>query len=272
MTLSQIKSLLKKHQITPNKVLGQNFMVDFSVFPKLAQHASLKRSDVVLDAGAGFGFLSRFLSEKCQKVIAVEKDPKIASILRDQTSALANVTVVEGDVLRAELPAFNKAISIPPYYLSSQLLTWLLDHTLDCAVLIVQKEFATRLNAPVGSEQYGWLTVVAHQAAKAEVLYDVPNWMFYPPPEVDSVILRITPWDTLPFAVKDQMLFRQLTKWLFTQRNKKLSNALVPFIRNQCKLDKANAEKIVSTLKLPDKRPRDLSPQEYGELSNALPS
>ncbi|MCW4006605.1 MAG: 16S rRNA (adenine(1518)-N(6)/adenine(1519)-N(6))-dimethyltransferase RsmA [Candidatus Bathyarchaeota archaeon] len=270
MTLSQMKSLLQKNQITPNKLLGQNFMVDFSVFPQLTRHANLNGSDVVLDAGAGFGFLSRFLSDKCHAVVAVEKDPKIAAVLKTQLQNTPNITVIEGDVLRAELPVFNKAVSIPPYYLSSQLLTWLLDHNLDCAVFIVQKEFADRLVASVGSEQYGWLRVVTYQAANAELLDEVPRWMFYPEPEVDSVIVRLTPWQTLPFAVRDTGVFRRLSKWLFTQRNKKLSNALVPFLRNERKLDKTQAEAVVAKIELPPKRARDLSPQDFGALSDAL--
>ena len=81
----------------------------------------LAKSDVVLDAGAGFGFLTRFLADKCKAVVAVEKDPQIAKCLREQVKGIGNVTVVEGDVLKAELPEFNKVIAIPPYYLSSHL-------------------------------------------------------------------------------------------------------------------------------------------------------
>ena len=81
---------------------------------------------MVLDAGAGFGFLTLFLADKCKSVVAVEKDPQVAAALRNQVKALSNVTVVEGDVLKATLPPFNKVIALPPYYLSSHLVTWLL--------------------------------------------------------------------------------------------------------------------------------------------------
>jgi 16S rRNA (adenine1518-N6/adenine1519-N6)-dimethyltransferase len=270
MSLEEAKSLLRDHQITPNKLLGQNFMVDPSVYPKLNKYAALGSEDVVLDAGAGFGFLTVFLAQTCQTVIAVEKDPRVAEVLRERTQKLPNVSVIEGDVLKTPMPAFNKAVSIPPYYLSSQLVTWLLGNRLDCDVLIVQKEFADRLVAPVGSEDYGWLAVVTCQSAQAELLDDVPRWMFYPPPEVDSVILRLTPWITPPFTVKDPELFTRLTKWLFTQRNKKLDNALPSFIRSELGLDKANAAKMASSLPLRDRRVRELSPKDFGALSDAL--
>ena len=233
MSLEQIQQLLKAHNISPNRLLGQNFMIEPALYPKLCSYADLRGSDVVLDAGAGFGLLTRFLSDKCSGVVAVEKDPQLAAVLREEFKDTNNVTVVEGDVLKVQLPPFNKAISAPPYYLSSQLVMWLLERRVDCAVLIVQKEFAQRLVAPVGSEEYGWLTVVVQQQAEAKLLDDVPKDMFYPQPEVDSVILSVKPWSTKPFEVKDEAMFVRLAKWLFTQRNKKLAKALAPIHTRQ---------------------------------------
>jgi 16S rRNA (adenine1518-N6/adenine1519-N6)-dimethyltransferase len=270
MNLEKMKVLLQEHHVVPNRGLGQNFMVDVSVYPKLTTCAALGSEDTVLDAGAGFGFLTVFLAQKCKHVIAVEKDPQVAQGLRTQVKGLTNVTLINGDVLKTPLPPFNKTVSAPPYYLSSHLVTWLLDRGFECAVLIVQKEFAERLVASVGSENYGWLAVVAGQAAEAELLDDVPRWMFFPPPEVGSVILRLTPWKTPPFTVKDAALFRRLVKWLFTQRNKKLDNALVPFIRAELKVDKVQAAKVASTFPLHDRRARELTPRDFGALTDAL--
>ena len=245
MSVSETKRLLRTFRIVPNRLLGQNFMVEPSVFPKLGDYASLRKADVVLDAGAGFGFLTRFLASKCKAVIAVEKDPQVAEVLREQLRGLANVTVIEGDVLKVALPEFNKVVSIPPYYLSSRLVMWLLERKVECAVLVLQREFADRLVAGVGSEDYGWLTVVACHGAEVELLDAVPKAMFYPQSEVDSVIVRLKPWKTAPFEVKDEAFFRRMVRWLFTQRNKKLSNALVPFIKSTFKVSKEEAEKRV---------------------------
>lgn len=270
MSLQETKSLLQKHRIVPNKLLGQNFMVDPSVFPKLSEYAFLNSTDVVLDAGAGFGFLTRFIANKCNAVMAVEKDPRVAQVLREQLKALTNVTIIEGDVLKAAVPDFNKAVSIPPYYLSSHLLIWLLDRGFECTLLILQKEFADRLIAPVGTEKYGWLNVVTYHRVEVEVLDTIPNWMFHPQPKVDSVIVRLKPWATSPFNVKDEVLFKRLVRWLFTQRNKKLGNAVVPFIKIDCKVDKVEAGKKARGLPLRDKRVRELSPKDFGALADAL--
>jgi len=270
MGLEETKQLLRTFRIVPNRLLGQNFMVEPSFYPKLSEYACLSQADVALDAGAGFGFLTRFLADKCKAVVAVEKTPCVAAVLREKVKGYANVTVVEGDVLKAELPEFNKVVAIPPYYLSSRLVTWLLERKTECAVLILQREFAAKLVAVVGSEDYGWLTVVTFHEAQVELLDLVPKSMFYPQPEVDSVIVRLTRWKTALFKVENQEFFNRLVRWLFTERNKKICNALVPFLRNERRIDKAEAGKLASKVLFGDRRARELSPREFGELANAL--
>ena len=270
MIISETKILLRRFRIVPNKLLGQNFLVDSSIFPKLRNYVSLTMDDVVLEAGAGFGFLTRFLSNKCKSVLAVEKDPRVAVVLREQLKGLDNVTVIEGDVLKVAVPDFSKVVSIPPYQISSRLLLWLFERGFDCAVLVFQKEFAGRLVAAVGSEDYGWLTVVTRHSAEVKLFNAVPKSMFYPEPEVNSVIVRLKPWKAAPFKVKDEAFFRRMVRWLFTQRNKKLSNALMPFIRNTLNVVKEEAEKMACTFSFYEKRVRELPPEAFGELANAL--
>ena len=157
MSLEETKQLLRTYRISPNKLLGQNFMVETSLYPKLCDYAALKSSDVVLDAGAGLGFLALFLSDKCKAVIAVEKDRQVAEVLREQTKEIGNVNVIEGDVLKVTLPNFNKVIAIPPYYLSSHIITWLIERKIDCAVMILQKEFSS---SPFGASRQRGLRLV----------------------------------------------------------------------------------------------------------------
>ena len=270
MSLSETKLLLRKHRILPNRLLGQNFMVESHIFTKLSGYASLGKSDVVLEVGAGFGFLTRFLSNSCKSVLAVEKDPCVAEVLREQLRGVANVTIVEGDVLKAHVPVFNKVASIPPYQISSRLLMWLFNRGFDCAVLIFQKEFANRLVASAGTEDYGWLTVFTYCVAEVELLDAVPKWMFFPQPEVDSVIVRLTKRKSAPFEVKDLALFRQMLKLVFAERNKKVSNAFLPFIRSVRGFSAEEAKKVVCGLPFREKRVRTLSPEDFGELANAL--
>ena len=272
MSLEETKRLLRTYRITPNKLLGQNFFVGTGFFDMLSTEASIIKTDSVLDVGAGFGFLSHFVADKCKTVIAVEKDPKVAEVLRENLKDVANVIIIEGDVLKISLPPFNKVVAIPPYYLSSRLVTWLLESQIESAAMILQKEFASRLVAKPKSEDYGWLAVFAFIHANVEVLDAVPKTMFYPQPEVDSAIVSLKPWSKKPFELKDEKSFVKMVKWLFTQRNKKLGKALTPFLRNTLKLSKGEAEKRALDLKFRDKRVRELNPIDFGDLANDLSS
>ena len=270
MSISETKLLLRKHRIVPNKLMGQNFTVDPSIFQKMSEYASLNELDVVLDVGAGLGFLTRFLAQKCRIVVAVEKDHRIAIALREQLKDFTNVETLEGDILKISVPSFNKVVSIPPYYLSSHLLMWLFDREFDCCILILQKEFAERLVASTGSKEYNWLTVVTSHRMEVELLSPVPKSSFYPEPKIDSVILRLSHRKTMLFKIRDELFFRRMVRRLFTKRNKKLANAIMPFIKSVFRIKDEDAEKIVSNLPFLENRVRELSPEAFGDLANAL--
>jgi 16S rRNA (adenine1518-N6/adenine1519-N6)-dimethyltransferase len=264
--LEKTKFLLRKHRIFPNKLLGQNFMVEPSVLQSAINYASIVPSDVVLDIGAGFGFLTRALASKCETVLAVEADAKLVKIMHEQLKDLPNVKIIQGDALKVPIPHFNKVVSIPPYNISSPLLLWLFSQKFDCAVLVLQKEFADRLVASVGNEYYGWLAVVAYYHVEVDVLDGVPKWMFYPQPKVDSVIVRLRPKKLRPFKIKDEALFKQFVQSLFTRRNRKVRNAIVPFIQSR----RASDAKIAESSPFHDKRVRELAPEDFGALFNEV--
>jgi 16S rRNA (adenine1518-N6/adenine1519-N6)-dimethyltransferase len=224
----------------------------------------------VLDIGAGLGFLTCFLAGKCKSVLAVESDARLVNVLKEQVRVFSNVKVIYGNILDVKLPQFNKVVSIPPYHISSPLLLWLFNKQFECAVLVFQKEFANRLLASVGGEDYSWLTVVAYYYVEVEILDDVPRWMFYPQPEVDSVIVRLKPKKPKPFTLKNEDFFKRLTRTLFTHRNRKLSNASHPLIRGVRGMKVEDAVKKIENFHFYNKRVRELPPEDFGALANAL--
>ncbi|MEM3700425.1 MAG: 16S rRNA (adenine(1518)-N(6)/adenine(1519)-N(6))-dimethyltransferase RsmA [Candidatus Bathyarchaeia archaeon] len=268
--LERTKFLLRKYRIYPKKSLGQNFLIDSSIFQLLAEYCSLNSKDVVLDIGAGFGFLTRFLAGLCGEVLAVESDKRLVKVLLEQLKGLSNVKIIWGNVLKVGLPHFNKIVSIPPYHISSPLLLWLFGKNFDCAVFIFQKEFAHRLSASVASEDYGWLAVVAYYYVDIEVFDDVPKWMFYPQPEVDSVIVRLKPKKPKPFNLKSEDFFIRLTQSLFTHRNRKARNAILPFLKGLRGISVDEVIKKIEHLPFYNKRVRELAPEDFGALANAL--
>lgn len=268
--LEASRSLLRNNRIAPNKLLGQNFMIDSAVFESMGEYASLGKKDVVLDVGAGLGFLTRFLAERCRSVLAVEIDPRLASILSERLQDLSNVELIEGSVLKVQVPSFNKMVSIPPYQISSRLLLWLFSRSFDCAVAIFQKEFAKRLVAEIGSEEYGWLTVLAYYHTEVELLDSVPKSSFYPQPEVGSVIVQLRPRKQPPFSVNHLTSFRPMLQSLFTQRNRKVRNAILPFLKGLRDIKTENVINIADSVPFHNKRIRELAPEDFGELSNAF--
>lgn len=267
--LEETKLLLRKHRIFPKKRLGQHFTVDPSLFQRITECAALTSDDTVLEVGAGFGFLTRSLAENCGRVLAVEKDSKLARVLRELLKDLSNVMVVEGDVFKVKFPSFSKVVSIPPYKISSALMEWLFNKDFTLAVLVFQKEFANRLVASVRSDDYSWLTVLTYYHFEVELFGEVPGWMFYPPPEVDSVIVRLKPKVPPPFQIKDETFFKQLVQTLFTQRNRKVRKAVQPLIRRKLSLTGESA-KAADSLPFHDKRVRELAPEDFGVLANVL--
>lgn len=268
--LERSKFLLRKYRIFPKRFLGQNFLVESSIFQRMCDCAVLGEDDVVLDVGAGFGFLTRFLADKCKSVLAVEFDAGLVEVLREQLRGVVNVEIIVGDVLEVSIPRFNKVVSIPPYRISSRLLLWLFDKGFDCAVLVFQREFADRLVASVGSEDYGWLTVFAYYYVDVELLEVVPKEMFYPMPEVDSVVVRLKFRRQHPFNLRDEVLFKRMVQSLFAQRNRKVKNAMLSFMKGLRGFAAEDIVKLAGVLPFRNKRVRELAPEDFGVLANVL--
>jgi 16S rRNA (adenine1518-N6/adenine1519-N6)-dimethyltransferase len=266
--LRRAKHLLRLYGFFPKKRLGQNFTVSSQILEQLLSHASLTKNDTVLEVGPGFGFLTQLLSRKCKEVVAVEVDPQLVNFLNQHLSNLQNVTLIEGDILNIILPHFDKVVSAPPYSISSPLIFRLLEANFDSAVLILQKEFAERLAAPVGSKDYGRLTVSIYYRADVDLLDFVPRTMFYPAPDVDSMIIRLKP-HAPPFQVDDEETFFDVVRVLFTQRNKKVRNALIPFFRKH-EIARKDAQSLADSMIYSAKRVRELAPEDFGILTNEL--
>lgn len=266
--LQETKRLLRLYRISPKKRLGQNFAIDSTLLREMISYASVGKGDVVLEIGAGLGFLTRLLSQKCKCVIAVEVDPKLVKVLNKQIDDLPNMVLIEGDILKVQGPSFNKVVSTPPYSISSPLLFWLLERKFDCAVLTFQEEFAERLAAPAGSKGYGRLTVATYYLADVELLDPVPRDKFFPPPDVDSLIVRLKPREP-PFTLKNREAFFKLVQILFTQRNRKVRKAIIPFLYRGG-MERKDATILADSLPFHNKRVRELAPEDFAELSNFL--
>jgi len=234
----------------------------------MISYAQINEDDTVLEIGSGLGFLTELLSQRCKRVIAVEFDPKLVEISRKRLLNLRNVTIFQGDIFKLALPSFSRVVSAPPYSISSPLLLWLFDRNFGCAVLIFQKEFAERILAQPNSKGYGRLPVITYYCADVELLDDVPRRVFWPPPKVDSMIVRLKPKKP-PFSVKNEELFFEVLRVLFTQKNRKVRNAIKPFLEG-LKLSERDAEELLRTLPFLNKRALELAPEDFGLMVNEI--
>ncbi len=244
-------------------------MVDSKFLELICSYATLERSDVVLEVGAGFGFLTRILAEKSKRVIAVEIDSRLAKVLDKELAQFNNVELIEGNILEATVPPFNKVVSNPPFSISSPLLFWLLKKPLDLGVLTFQKEFAKRLSAPIGSKDYSRLTVTTYYYADVELLDDVPKEAFYPLPDVDAKIVSLKPREHPPFQLKNKRVFEDVVRTLFTQRNRKVRKAILPFVQKYGIRDTTVLKK-ETQLPFYNRRVRELAPEDFGAVANEL--
>jgi 16S rRNA (adenine1518-N6/adenine1519-N6)-dimethyltransferase len=240
----------------------QHFLIDEQVLGRIIEYSHLNSSDTVLEIGAGFGNLTEKLARKAGKVIAIEVDPELASSL----NRFENVEVIVGDAMKQDFPYFNKVISNLPYSISSPVTFKLLDYKFDMGVLMYQHEFAKRMVATADNKDYGRLSIAVQYRANVEIIEVVPRLAFSAPPQVNSAIVRLVPRSP-PYEVKGLDFFMKFITAAFSQRRKKLRNAIL----NNAAFLGIRGEALE---KLPpgiiDRRAETISPGELAKLSDIL--
>ena len=235
--MSVIKKILSEHGFTFSKSLGQNFLINPTVCPRMAEACGADCDTGVLEIGAGIGVLTAELAKRAKKVVSLELDTRLIPVLAETLGEFSNVEVLNADVLKLDL---NKLIddcfqgmhvavcANLPYYITSPVIMALLESRIpvDAVTVMVQKEAAARLCAPVGSRDAGAVTVAVNYYAQAEKLFDVSAGSFMPAPKVDSSVIRLNIRKEPPVEVSDEKFFFRVIKAAFGQRRKTASNSL----------------------------------------------
>ena len=206
---------------------NQYFLIDDAVVVRLVEYAGVERGDVVLEIGAGGGSITEKLANKAKKVYAVEKDKELCETLRVQyenkkSKAEVKVKVIEGDIMKIELPEFDKVVANIPFSLSSPITYKLLLHSagFGLAVLLYQKEFAQKMIAKPGSSLYGRLSVITQALADTKILELVHRDAFYPSPPVKTAMVRLK----RKGAIANKEAFFAFVTTAFEHRRKKMRN------------------------------------------------
>ncbi len=235
--IGEIKRILSKHGFTFSKAMGQNFLVNPSVCPRMAQFSGADENTGVIEIGPGIGVLTNELCKIARKVVSVELDTRLMPVLEETLAEHENFKVINADVMKVDLHKFIEeefagmdvvVCANLPYYITSPIIMKLLEDKLPIKALtvMVQKEAADRLCAEVGSRESGAVTVAVNYYSEAEKLFGVSRGSFMPAPNVDSAVIRLNVAEKPRVDVKDEKLFFRMIKSAFGQRRKTISNSV----------------------------------------------
>lgn len=277
---SAIKALLARHGFTFSKSLGQNFLINPSVCPRMAEECGAAPGVGVLEVGPGIGVLTVELAKRAEKVVSVELDKRLLPVLEETLAPYDNVKVINDDILkvdlkkllREEFPNMQVVVCANlPYYITSPVIMRLLEERLPIAGLtvMVQKEAAQRLCAQPGKRECGAVSVAVQYYAEPRVLFQVSRGSFLPPPNVDSSVIRLDVRPEAAIDIPNEKKFFALVKAAFGQRRKTILNAVaaglsVPKERIAAACDAAGIAQ--------NARAEQMTMEQFAALSRAMES
>ncbi|HEX7120025.1 MAG TPA: 16S rRNA (adenine(1518)-N(6)/adenine(1519)-N(6))-dimethyltransferase RsmA [Longimicrobiales bacterium] len=214
--------------------LGQNFLVDPNLQRKIVDALEAGPGDEVLEIGPGTGALTRHLAGAVRRLVAIELDDALVDALRQEFGGAPGVAIVHANALEQDLDALSddvarlKVVGNIPYNITTPLIFWLLERPVRPAriVLMIQKEVAGRILAEPGGKSYGALSVGVRAVAAVERLFTVGRGAFRPVPDVDSAVIRITPFHPSPLSADEERDLRALTRAAFAWRRKQIQKIL----------------------------------------------
>ncbi len=277
--IGTIKDLFARHGFAFTKSLGQNFLINPSVCPKIAEMGGCKKGAAAIEIGTGVGVLTTELAKRCDRVVAIEIDTGLKPILEETLADFDNVEVIFEDVLKADLKAiiaeklggFEEIYVCAnlPYYITSPVIMKLLEERLPISALtvMVQKEAADRLCAKVGERDCGAVTVAVNYYSTPKLLFKVGRGSFMPSPNVDSAVIRLDVSRDKRYSVSDEKLFFKIVRAAFAQRRKQLLNPLSSALG----MGKAELSDILVSCGIKTTaRPEELKMQDFVNLCEAI--
>lgn len=276
--IGEIKRIMESSGFSFSKALGQNFIVNPSVCPRMAEMCGADKECGVLEVGPGIGVLTNELCKVAKKVVAVELDKRLPEILAKTLSDHDNVKIVSGDIMELDLHKLIEeefegmdvvVCANLPYYITSPVIMKLLEERLPIKALtvMVQKEAADRLCAQMGTRAAGAVTAAVRYYSEPKLLFKVSAGSFMPAPKVDSAVIRLDIEGKTALNVEDEKLYFRVVRGAFSQRRKTISNS----ISSVLSIDKAT---LLSALEKagvsPMARAEQLTLEDFAAIANAV--
>ena len=274
-----IKDIFARHGFTFSKALGQNFLVNPTVCPRIAEMGNARSGFGVIEIGTGVGVLTHELAKRADKVVAIEIDERLIPVLKETLAEHDNVTVINEDVIKLDLQeiidehfgGLDVAVCANlPYYITSPVIMKLLESrlTVKTITVMVQKEAGVRLCAKMGTRDVGAVTAAVRYYSEPEMLFNVSRGSFMPPPNVDSCVIRLNVRDN-GYGVKDEEFFFRMVRGAFSQRRKNLLNSL----SSSMGMEKSRVAAAVEAAGLSaNVRPEQLQMEDFIRLAEELRS
>jgi 16S rRNA (adenine1518-N6/adenine1519-N6)-dimethyltransferase len=272
--MQDLKTILGRHGFQFKKQFGQNFISDKNLLDSIVAASGIDENTTVVEIGCGAGTLTRAIAEKAKQVYAYDVDTALQPVLAETLAGLENVEVIFRDFTKVDLKALDQEIGAftvvanLPYYVTTPLVTKLLEESeaVQGISIMVQEEVAERFCAKENTPEYGSITAAIALKGEAKIVKRVSRNLFYPRPNVDSAVVKIT-FDRGRVAVKDEKAYRMTVKCAFLNRRKTLENNLVNFFS----LSREQAKEILASAGVDEKaRGETLSPVRLAILADAL--
>ena len=279
--LDETKFIMKKYNISANKKLGQNFLIDDNAVSEIISQSEISSSDLVIEIGPGLGTLTASLLEKAGKVIAIELDTKVLDILKDRFSLYKNFELIHNDILKVDLKTLIKEnlnseitnckiVANLPYYITTPIIMKLLedDLPLESITVMVQKEVAERLTATPGEKDAGSITHIIYYYTNPSLILNVLRDSFMPAPEVDSAVIKLELLKEPRVQVNNKKIFFEVIKAAFSLKRKTLVNC---FMNSKLFKDKQEIEELLSSLNIDLKiRGEKLTIEDFARIANEI--
>lgn len=273
--------LLKKYNISANKSLGQNFLINDEVIEQTIDKANVTQKDLIIEIGPGLGTLTNILLQKAKKVIAIELDDRMIKILEERFKLYSNFEIIHQDVLKVDLKTIIekeksengiekvKIVANLPYYITTPIIMKLLEDKLDIETItvMVQKEVADRLIALPGEKLAGAITYSVNYYCEAQKVVEVPKESFIPEPQVQSEVIKLMLRKHPPIEIKNEEKFFKLIKVSFMQRRKTFING----VANSGLIEKENLKNILQELGISENiRGESLTLEQFAQIANKM--
>lgn len=241
MNLREVKLILNKLKVGPDKRLGQNFLIDNNIIEKVITKSELLRDDIILEIGPGLGALTEKIVEKVRKVYAIEIDQRLCSYLENEYSNYNNIEIINADILNVDVPFHNKVVSNIPYNITGPIFEKIFYNSNPPeGIMIIEKKIADRISYDGTYENFSRITISFNAFMKLKERYIISRNCFFPMPNIDLSLIKISPREEInQFLLNDdnRYFYLKFITGVMPYKNKNLLNALEIFLKNKKIID-----------------------------------